>query len=107
MALSEVLPLPGSPPADAAAAAVPTDAWASLALAHRVLGDITGTLTIVLAIWLAMSGGPSWLRNLGWAALAIVVAEAFLGIPSALEAGRARWEWFTPCLRPSIFRWLS
>ena len=83
---SEVLPLPGSPPADAAAAAVPTDAWASLALAHRVLGDITGTLTIVLAIWLAMSGGPSWLRNLGWAALAIVVAEAFLGIPSALEA---------------------
>jgi heme A synthase len=83
---SEVLPLPGSPPDAAAAAAATTDDWASLAVGHRVLGDITGTLTIVLAVWLAMSGGASWLRNLGWAALAIVIAEAFLGVPSALQA---------------------
>jgi heme A synthase len=81
---SEFLPLPGSPP-DAAASAT-TDAWASLALAHRVLGDVTGTLAIVLAIWLAAAGGPSWLRNVGWSAVIIVVAEAFLGVPSALQA---------------------
>jgi heme A synthase len=80
---SELLTLPGSPPA---AVTNTVQAWASLATAHRVLGDITGTLSIVLAVWLAMAGGPAWLRNLGWAALAIVVAEAFLGIPSALQA---------------------
>jgi heme A synthase len=78
---SEVLPLPGSPPTATAAI---TAAWASLALVHRVLGDTTGTLTIALAIWLTLAGGPR--RNLGWVALVIVVAEAFLGVPAALNA---------------------
>jgi heme A synthase len=78
---SEVLPLPGSPPT---ATAVLTDEWATLATIHRILGDVTGTLTIALAIWLTMSGGPR--RNFGWIAVIVVVAEAFLGIPSALQA---------------------
>jgi heme A synthase len=78
---SEVLPLPGSAPDTAA---ITTDGWTTLATVHRVLGDTTGTLTIALAIWLTMAGGPR--RNLGWSALIIVVAEAFLGIPPALRA---------------------
>jgi heme A synthase len=76
---SEVLPLPGS-----AAAAASADAWTSLAKVHRILGDTTGTLTIALAIWLTMAGGPR--RNIGWAAVIVVIAEAFLGIPAALQA---------------------
>jgi heme A synthase len=78
---SEVLPLPGSAPA---AAAATTDAWTSLAKVHRILGDTTGTLTIALAIWLTIAGGPR--RHIGWAAVIVVVAEAFLGIPAALQA---------------------
>jgi heme A synthase len=68
---SEVLPLPGG---STLPSALPLDMWMSLSLAHRVLGDTTGTLTIALAIWLTMAGGPR--RNLGW----------FLGTPMFLNS---------------------
>ncbi len=47
--------------------------------AHRVLAGIVSILTLVLAVWLAWSERRPLARRLGWAALALVVAQACLG----------------------------
>jgi heme a synthase len=46
---------------------------------HRVIATIVGILTIVLAIWLARSEPRRWVRNLGWTALGLVIAQGVLG----------------------------
>jgi heme a synthase len=46
---------------------------------HRMIATVVGILTIVLAILLAKSEPRRWVRNLGWTALALVIAQGILG----------------------------
>lgn len=46
---------------------------------HRMLAQVIGLLTIVLAVWTQRVDRRSWMRKLGWAALATVVAQGILG----------------------------
>ena len=45
---------------------------------HRVMAGTVAILTAILAIWLARKGSR-FLRNLGWTALGLVIAQAILG----------------------------
>src|SRR5678815_976959 len=46
---------------------------------HRMIATVVGTLTIILAIWIARVEKRVWLRRLGWIALSLVVAQGLLG----------------------------
>jgi cytochrome c oxidase assembly protein subunit 15 len=46
---------------------------------HRMIAAAIGILTIVLAVMLARSEPRRWVRNLGWTALALVIAQGLLG----------------------------
>ena len=46
---------------------------------HRLVASTVGFLTIVLAIWLWHAEDRRWLRNLGFAALALVILQGVLG----------------------------
>lgn len=46
---------------------------------HRLSGMVMGLITIGLAIWLWRCETRRWLRNLGWAALAIVIIQGIIG----------------------------
>jgi heme a synthase len=64
--------------------------------AHRLIASTVGILTIVLAVWLARSEPRAWVRRLGYAALAAVVAQGILGgltvlllLPTAVSVAHA------------------
>jgi len=46
---------------------------------HRLIASVVGFLTIILAIWLWRVESRRWLRNLGFAALALVILQGVLG----------------------------
>ncbi|MCX6623288.1 MAG: COX15/CtaA family protein [Acidobacteria bacterium] len=46
---------------------------------HRMVATTVGLLTIVLAVWLSLREQRRWMRRLGLAALAAVVAQGILG----------------------------
>jgi heme a synthase len=46
---------------------------------HRMIAAAIGILTIVLAVMLARSEPRAWVRNLGWTALGLVIAQGLLG----------------------------
>jgi heme a synthase len=46
---------------------------------HRMIATAVGILTIILAILLARSESRRWVRNLGWTALGLVIAQGILG----------------------------
>lgn len=46
---------------------------------HRMIASIVGFLTVVLAIWLWKREDRRWVRNLGFAAVGLVVAQGALG----------------------------
>src|SRR5205085_2446666 len=46
---------------------------------HRMIAELVGLLTIVLAIWIQRSDGRRWMRMLGWVALGGVVVQGVLG----------------------------
>lgn len=46
---------------------------------HRLLASTVGFLTIILAIWLALSKVERWVKWLGWASLGAVVLQGILG----------------------------
>src|SRR4051812_28495774 len=46
---------------------------------HRMVATTVGLLTIILAVWLWKSESRCWMRRLGWAALAAVIAQGLLG----------------------------
>lgn len=46
---------------------------------HRMIATTVGLLTIVLAVWLWRVERRRWMRRLGWAALAAVIAQGLLG----------------------------
>lgn len=70
---------------------------------HRLIASMVGLLTIGLAVWLQRREGRRWVRRLGWAALAIVVAQGLLGgltvllfLPPAVSVAHA-------CLAQTFF----
>src|SRR5437588_10941691 len=46
---------------------------------HRMLAELVGLLTIVLASWIQRSDRRRWMRVLGWIALASVIVPGVLG----------------------------
>ncbi|HEX6908108.1 MAG TPA: COX15/CtaA family protein, partial [Terriglobales bacterium] len=46
---------------------------------HRMVAELTGLLTIILAVWTWRVEGRAWVRKLGIAALATVIAQGILG----------------------------
>lgn len=46
---------------------------------HRLSGALMGLITVVLALWLWRREPRRWLRNLGWAALALVIVQGLIG----------------------------
>jgi cytochrome c oxidase assembly protein subunit 15 len=46
---------------------------------HRLIASIVGFLTIILTVWIWRVEGRRWLRNLGFAALALVILQGVLG----------------------------
>jgi heme a synthase len=46
---------------------------------HRLMGSLVGFLTIILAVWLWLSGDRQWVRNLGVIALGGVILQGILG----------------------------
>ncbi len=46
---------------------------------HRLVASFVGFLTVVLALWLWRSDRRRWVKNLGWTALAAVIAQGLLG----------------------------
>lgn len=46
---------------------------------HRLLAGVMTMLCVVLAVWLHRAESRSWLRKLGWFALALVFVQALVG----------------------------
>ncbi|HEY3602711.1 MAG TPA: COX15/CtaA family protein [Chthoniobacterales bacterium] len=46
---------------------------------HRLIASVIGFLTIILALWLARSKAPGWVKTLGWGSLGAVVLQGILG----------------------------
>ncbi|NBC17255.1 MAG: cytochrome oxidase assembly protein, partial [Bacteroidetes bacterium] len=46
---------------------------------HRLIGALMGILTIILALWTWRADPRRWMRNLGFAALGLVVVQGILG----------------------------
>jgi cytochrome c oxidase assembly protein subunit 15 len=46
---------------------------------HRMIATAVGILTIILAVRLARTESRRWVRNLGWTALGLVIAQGILG----------------------------
>ena len=63
---------------------------------HRMVAQFIGLLTIVLALWTQRVDRRAWMRALGWAALATVIAQGILGgitvlfyLPPAISTAHA------------------
>ena len=70
---------------------------------HRMVATTVGILTVILAVWLSRREPRRWVRRLGWAALAAVVAQGVLGgltviflLPTAISVAHA-------CLAQTFF----
>ena len=46
---------------------------------HRLIASLVGFLTIILALWLAFSPVPRWVKKLGWVSLGMVILQGVLG----------------------------
>ena len=46
---------------------------------HRLIASTVGILTIILTVWLWLAESRRWLRNLGFAALGLVILQGVLG----------------------------
>ena len=46
---------------------------------HRLIASVIGFLSIILAIWLAVSKADRWIKIRGWASLGAVVLQGILG----------------------------
>lgn len=64
---------------------------------HRLSGATMGLITIGLAVWLARIETRSWVRKLGWSALAIVIIQGLIG------GQRVRMDgWYLPGIDMSV-----
>lgn len=57
----------------------PLTGAANFELAHRIIGELVGLLTIILAFWIGREDRRAWVRKLGWVALATVVGQGVVG----------------------------
>jgi cytochrome c oxidase assembly protein subunit 15 len=46
---------------------------------HRMIAATVGLLTLVLALWIQVSDSRKWMRQLGWGAFGLVLAQALWG----------------------------
>ncbi len=46
---------------------------------HRMVAQVIGMMTIVLAVWMHKREPRPWMRKLGWGALGLVIAQGVLG----------------------------
>jgi cytochrome c oxidase assembly protein subunit 15 len=76
---------------------------------HRLIASTVGFLTIVLAVWLAVSDPRRWMKRLGGAALAAVIAQGVLGgltvmffLPPAISTAHAGLAEIFFCLTVAI-----
>jgi heme a synthase len=76
---------------------------------HRMLAQLIGILTIVLAVWTQRVDRRPWMRKLGWAALATVIAQGILGgitvlhfLPPSVSSAHATMAQTFFCLVVSI-----
>lgn len=70
---------------------------------HRMVATTVGLMTVILAVWLSRREPRAWVRKLGYAALAAVVAQGVLGgltviflLPTAISVAHA-------CLAQTFF----
>src|ERR1022692_3412655 len=57
----------------------PMEGGIRYAFAHRVAAAVVAVLVVVLAAWQQAREPRAWMRHLGWAAVATVLAQAALG----------------------------
>ena len=76
---------------------------------HRMIAQVAGLLTIVLAVWTWLSEKRRWMRILGWGALGTVVAQGVLGgltvlffLPPAVSSAHAALAQTFFCLSVAI-----
>ena len=76
---------------------------------HRLIASTVGFLTIVLAVWLGVSDQRRWMKRLGAAALAAVIAQGVLGgltvmffLPPAISTAHAGLAEIFFCLTVAI-----
>jgi heme a synthase len=76
---------------------------------HRLIASTVGFLTIVLAVWLAVSDHRRWMKRLGAAALGAVIAQGVLGgltvmffLPPAISTAHAGLAEIFFCLTVAI-----
>ncbi|HUA15056.1 MAG TPA: COX15/CtaA family protein [Verrucomicrobiae bacterium] len=86
---------------------------------HRMIAQVAGLLTIVLAVWTWRSEKRRWLRILAWAALGTVIAQGILGgitvlfyLPPAVSSAHAALAQTFFCIAVAIAmftgrRWLE
>lgn len=79
---------------------------------HRMIAQVAGLLTIVLAVWIWRSEKRNWMRILGWVALAMVIAQGVLGgltvkffLPPAISSAHAALAqtFFCLCVAVALF----
>jgi cytochrome c oxidase assembly protein subunit 15 len=80
---SEIQPMPGS---SSPVVSASTKSDVLLDRAHTLAAWVVGFLTLGLALWLQLAPTRASLRGIGWAALAVVVVEGWLGSPSVLQS---------------------
>jgi len=76
---------------------------------HRMIAQVAGLLTIVLAVWTWRSEKRRWMRILGWGALGTVIAQGVLGgltvlffLPPAVSSAHAALAQTFFCLSVAI-----
>lgn len=76
---------------------------------HRMIAQVAGLLTIVLAVWTWRSEKRRWMRILGWGALGTVIAQGVLGgltvlffLPPAISSAHAALAQTFFCLSVAI-----
>ena len=81
---------------------------------HRLIASAVGFLTVVLVIWLWVADTPRWLRWLGAAAIAAVIAQGLLGgltvlffLPPAMSTAHAALAEIFFCITVSIAQFTS
>jgi cytochrome c oxidase assembly protein subunit 15 len=76
---------------------------------HRMVAELAGLLTIILAVWTQRVDRRRWMRVLGWAALGTVIAQGLLGgltvlfyLPPAVSTAHATLGQTYFCIMVSI-----
>ena len=76
---------------------------------HRLIASTVGMLTIGLVVWLWRAEPRAWVRRLGWAALAAVIAQGVLGgltvllrLPDAVSISHAALAQIFFCLTVTL-----